>query len=289
VSEPANLRRLQEWMCTAITQSAPLEALPASPHTVLRSSSQLTATQRLGLYRRSYELRLLGAMRGSYPGLRHMLGHDLFDEFALDYLRARPSRSYTLQRLGDGFADHLQATRPDADGQPETWPDLMIDLARLERTFAEVYDAPGSEGQELPSSAQLPAEPDARWLAASIEPVRCLRLARSSFPAGPYLSAVRHGEQPPPPAPAESFLAVSRRKYAVTLTPLDKRPYRLLEQLVHGWPIDAAAAAAELDPVDAWPIVRGWVDSAFFQSLRPRHQLAGRSPHPSTRAIEQHA
>ncbi len=289
MSEAAGLRRLQRWLGAAITESAPLQAPPGGLDAVVRSSPRLTVEQRLGLYRRSHRLRLLEAMRASYPGLRHMLGGELFDEFALDYLRARPSRSYTLQRLGEGFADHLAATRPDADGAPEAWPDLIIDLARLERTFAEVYDAAGIEGEELPSSADLPLEPDARWRAATVEPVRCLRLLRSSFPAGPYLSAVRRGEEAPAPAPAESFLAVSRRDYAVTLTPLDARSHRLLDRLVRGARIDAAASAAGLDPAEAWRLARRWADSAFFHSLRPGRRPRRLPPRRSTHAVEERA
>jgi hypothetical protein len=261
-----DLRQLQEWLRAVITDPD----LNAAPERVVRSSSRLSAAQRLDLYRRSYRLRLLEAMRASHPGLRHMLGDELFDEFALDYIRARPSRSYTLQRLGEGFADHLAATRPDLDGAPEAWPSLMIDLARLERTFAEVYDARGTEGEELPTATDLPIEPDPAWLAATVVPVRCLRLVRSSFPAGPYLSAVRRGEDPPLPAPAESLVAVNRRDYVVTLTPIVAAEYELLERLVaHGARIEAAASAAGIEPVEAWRLVRGWADHAFFRSLHP--------------------
>ena len=192
------LRQLQEWLRAVITDPG----VDVAPDAVVRSSSRLSAAQRLDLYRRSYRLRLLEAMRAFHPGLRQMLGHELFDEFALDYIRARPSRSYRLQRLGEGFADHLAATRPDLDGDPEAWPSVMIDLARLERTFAEVYEAWGTEHEVLPAAGDLPAEPDPGWLAATVTPASCLRLVRSSFPAGPYLSAVRRGEDPPLPATA---------------------------------------------------------------------------------------
>jgi Putative DNA-binding domain len=261
-----DLRRLQDWFRGAILDPD----LDVAPDRVLRSSTRLGAARRLELYRRSYRLRLLEAMRAFHPGLRHMLGDELFDEFALDYIRARPSRSYSLHRLGQGFADHLAATRPDLDGAPEAWPSMIVDLARLERTFAEVYDAPGVEGDELPAARDLPDEPDGRWLAATAIPVRCLRLVRSSFPAGPYLSAVRRDEDPPLPAPAASFVAVNRRDYVVTLTPLEAREHQLLELLLtDGARIEAAASGAGIEPVEAWRLVRRWADHAFFRSLEP--------------------
>lgn len=268
------LRRLQEWFQGAIVDPD----ADAAPEGVLRSSARLGAAQRLELYRRSYRLRLLEAVRAFHPGLRHMLGAELFDEFALDYIRARPSRSYTLQRLGHGFADHLAATRPDLDGAPEAWSSMIVDLARLERTFAEVYDAPGIEGQEVAAARDLPGEPDARWVAATATPASCLRLVRSSFPAGLYLSAVRRGEDPPLPAPAESFVAVSRRDYVVTLTPLDAVEHALLARLVTGAGIAAAASDAGIGPLEAWALVRRWADQSFFRSLHPRSTPAVKEP-----------
>lgn len=246
----SDLRTLQEWLLAAI---AGPEGVPATGVAeIVRGTDRLSAERRLELYRRSHHLRLLEVMRVQYPGLRHMLGDELFDEFALDYLRARPSRSYTLGRLGEGLADHLAATRPDADAAPEPWPAMMIDLARLERVFTEVYDAPGTEGEPLP---EPPGEPSPGLTA---EPAPCLRLVRSSFPAGPYLSAVRRGEDPPLPAPAESHLAVCRRDYVVTLTPLGAERFELLARLARGEPLAGTAA---------WPDVLAWTRAGFFRTL----------------------
>jgi hypothetical protein len=272
VPEAAHLRRLQEQLRAAIAGSGPQVVVPDD---VLRSTAKLSAAERLDLYRRSHRQRLLEAMRASYPALSHMLGRELFDDLVWEYLRERPSRSYTLQRLGEAFPGYLEANRPDADGPRESWPDLMIDLARLERTFAEVYDGAGIEGEAAPTSAALPAAPDAEWLAATAEPAPGLRLVRLSFAAGPYLAAVRQGEEPAVPFPAESFLAVSRRDYAVRLTPLEAAQYRLLDRLRRGDRIEQAAAAAEMPPLAAWREVRCWSDRSFFRSLhrgRPAHR-----------------
>jgi hypothetical protein len=246
----SELRDLQRWMLAAIAGPDGVPADDAAA--IVRGTGRLPAEQRLALYRRSHRLRLIEAMRVQYPGLRHMLGEELFDAFALDYLEARPSRSYTLQRLGEGFADHLAATRPDADAAPADWPAMMIDLARLERTFGEVYDGPGTEGEPPPA---IPAEPHP---GLTVEPAPCLRLVRSSFPAAPYLSAVRRGEDPPLPAPAESFVAVSRRDWVVTLTPLDARRHALLARLAGGMPLGTAGD---------WADVRAWAEAGFFAAL----------------------
>jgi hypothetical protein len=264
VPEAAGLRDLQAWVQAAIV-GPDLDLPDAEVERVLRPSARLTARERLDLYRRSYRLRLLEAMRASYPGLRHLLGGELFDDFALDYLEAHPSGSYTLLRLGAGFPAHLDATRPATDDAGGDWPELIVDLARLERAFAEVYDGPGVEGEWLPAASDLPGEAgDPR---AAAEPVPCLRPMRFSFPVGPYLEAVRGGGDPPLPEPAESFLTLSRREYVVTMTPLDARQYAALERLVRGAPLGAD-----------WPLVRQFADSGFIRRpARSRH-----TDHPHT-------
>jgi hypothetical protein len=263
MSSAADLGDLQGWLQTVVTHpdgvaaGATATGLPIDA--VVRPSSRLTAEQRLHLYHRGYHLRLLECMRALYPALRHALTEELFDAFALDYLRARPSRSYTLFRLTEGFAGHLEATRPHG----EELPDFIIDLARLERTFLEVYEGPGVEGEALVGSPDLPEEP---WLDATVEPVCCLRLLRARFPVAVYLGGVRRGEDPPLPRPAATFLAVSRRDYVVTVAELNAHQHSLLQALLAGARLGEAAAT--LEPSEAWESVRAWADRGFFRTVR---------------------
>ena len=272
-----DLGRLERWLREVITHAngpaagaacasarRELEVPPDQLQLVIAPSSRLSAAQRLALYQRSYHARLLEAIRASYPGLRHMLGGELFDDFALEYIHARPSRSYTLRTLAAGLPDYLAASRPDAGADAESWVDLMIDLARLEVVVAEVYDAHGAEDMRIPDA--LPAVADAELLACIVEPVQCLRLVRSSFAVGPYLSAFRRGEDPDLPPAAETFLAVSRRDYVVTLTALAPSEYTLLDQLVRGVRIRSAASNAGIGDAEAWRLVRRWAATGCFVS-----------------------
>jgi hypothetical protein len=101
---------------------------------VVAGSATLSAAQRIEIYRRGYRARLVDCLRRTHPGLRHVLGDEVFDAFALDYLAAYPSRSYTLGRLGANWSAHLEATRPDPDSpQRERWPDFQPARRRDER------------------------------------------------------------------------------------------------------------------------------------------------------------
>jgi hypothetical protein len=237
---------------------------------VVNGTRALDARDRLALYSATYRRRLTGCLRESYPGLRHALGDELFHDFALDYLRARPSRSYTLASLGAGWSDHLEQTRPDHDlpqAAREAWPDFLVDLARLERTFCEVYDAPGIEDDVLPTSPAVDRLGEAGCAAARVTPVVCLRLLDVRYPVGRYLAAVRAGEAPPLPPPARTCLAVSRRDYVVTITELDLPGHRLLNELAAGRLLGDGAQTAGLGLPDAVALLRGWTDRGLIAAL----------------------
>ena len=243
---------------------------PAAPGELVRGTASLPAAERLALYRRAYQLRLLACLRESYPALRHALTAELFDAFALEYLAAQPPRSYTLSTLGAGWPEHLERTRPDSDvpvDEREWWPDFVVDLARLERLFCEVYDAAGAEQRAQPAAADLPAAPDGDWLAATVAAPDCLRLLRARVAVAPYMLAVRRGDDPPLPAPGESFVAVGRRDYVVTLTELDAAGFALLDALMRGASVGAAARAAALHPRTAWSRLHDWTERGFFSAI----------------------
>jgi hypothetical protein len=188
-----DLADTQRWMLAAIMGEG---TRPGDADGVVAAPGGLGPEERVGIYRRGYQLRLVGCLREMYPGLEHALGGEIFEAFALDYLDAHPPSSYTLNALGARWPDHLEATRPEGEG----WPDFLVDLARLERTFHEVYDCEG------PREAPQDADP---------------RMVRTRYPVAGYLAAVRRGEDPPLPAAKASHVAVARRDWVVTLTELE--------------------------------------------------------------------
>lgn len=254
MSPPSDLAGLQHWMHAAITG----DDGPPRGVAVVRSTSGLSADERLSLYHRGYRMRLVDCLRAGYPSLRVALGDELFDAFAADYLREHPSRSYSLAALGAGLPEHLAATRPDTD---ETWPDFMVDLASFERAVAEVFDGEGAEGRPLLAPGAAPG-PDAR-----LRTVPCLRVLRARFPVDDFLRAARRGEDPPLPAPRETRVAVSRRDWVVTFTPLDAAGERALRAIAAGSTLGEAAHAAGLGDEELATAVRGWSACGLFEEM----------------------
>ncbi|MFI9361519.1 putative DNA-binding domain-containing protein [Kitasatospora sp. NPDC053057] len=273
-SPPEATAAAQRWFQDAILApygpGSYAQAQDRAAETVLSAAARLSPGQCLEVYRRGYRLRLLEAMRGLHPALRALLGDELFDDFALEYLDSRPSRSYTLFQLDAHFAEFLAEHRPDRDRPAagrEAWIDVVIDLARYERAFAEVYDGPGTEG--LPDTRSvLPGPHD------SVRPAPSLRLLVLSAPVHTYAAAVRRGRPAEDPVPRRMPLVLSRRDYVVTATELSASAHQFLSDLVDGRTVRTAAAAADLDEAATTHLLHRWTADGWL--------LAGSPPPPLT-------
>jgi len=294
-SSAYSLDQIERWMQSVITHPRGVHAgVNSSPsrqqidvstdqidEVILPGPAQ-SPLERLAVYGNAYYARLLGVLRELFPALSHALGEDLFSAFAFDYLQRYPSQSYTLGRLADCFVRFLEETRPtapppeaDAAGpMPVSWPDFIIDLARLEWTIDEVFDAPGVENEPLLDPSHLARIPAARWPEARLVPVVCLRLLSFKYPVNDYYTEFRQGKAPPLPEPRTTFAALLRRDYIVRRFELSAAQHELLSALVDGETLGNAVmrCARHDDDVErlssqlqAW--FRLWAAEGFFQSV----------------------
>lgn len=284
------LESLQRWMQDAIMQReearagfAPVDdglATVVSRGEVeglVLPSATLTGAGRLAIYQRSYRARLLQSLQTTFPALHGALGEELFNRFALDYLREHPPHGYTLDRLADEFPLHLARTRPDADAPPdrrEQWPDFIVELAAFELAFIKVFDGPGLEGRESPDASEITALADDRVLEARPVPAPCLRLFACSYPVHAYLLSSRRGESPGLPAPAESFVCMTRRDYRVSIHELTRTQFEFVRALdgrrsvAHALRPGAPPDAPHQPPVSAvrdW--LCDWAAEGFFERI----------------------
>jgi hypothetical protein len=297
--DPA-LDRLQGWMQAVITHPGGIRSGVASGEArrsldvdlpaleaVVTPSATLSGAERLAIYSRSYHARLLQCFQSMFPALLHALGEELFNSFAMDYLQRHPSHSYTLDQLADAFPQHLAQTRPDAAAAPDTrerWPDFIIDLAWLEWAFLKVYDGPGVEGQRLPDAQDIIAMPAEHLLAARPTPAPCLRLFVFRYPVHAYWLAVRRGQDPQLPAPAEHFVAMTRQNYRVVLHELSASQYTFLQALDGDHTVDQVLnrdAGAGNDRTPDIITVRDWLGDwaakGFFANVNIEEYLPWQS------------
>ncbi|HEV3256728.1 MAG TPA: DNA-binding domain-containing protein [Gemmataceae bacterium] len=286
-----DLDAIQGWMQAAIMHPVSvaegiasaearrhIDVGPDEAETVVTRSRALTALERLAIYGYAYYARLLECVRDEFPVLMHALGQEVFDAFAVGYLQNYPSRSYTLVQLGANFPRYLAETRPEGgggEGLPADWPDFLIDLATLELTFNQVFDGPGVEGEHLLDADRLRAIAPERLLEARFVSVPCLRLLALRYPVHKYFTAVRRHEDPDPPGPAETYLAVTRRRYVVRHFELSRQAYQLLHALLAGESVGQAisgaveAAGPDLDrlPNNLGTWFHDWAAEGFFRAV----------------------
>ncbi len=228
---------------------------------VVTPSSTLTSIQRLEVYCNAYYARLVECLGSEFPATSAALGEETFASFCYGYLQAYPSTSYTLADLGSRFPQYLRETRPE-DVPAPGWPDFLIDLATLERMYAEVFDGRGVEDEELFSAEDLQELSPEQWAGAKLVPVPCLRLIELRYPCHEYASSVRQGESPEFPDPEPTLLAVTRREYIVRRAGLTRPQFVLLEKLVDGMPIAQAieetADLADLGEEEFAQALRKW-------------------------------
>jgi hypothetical protein len=242
-----------------------LHVTPEAIETVINPSQRQTSLERLEIYARAYYARLIECLRGEFPMLVATLGEPLFDQFAAGYLQAHPSQGYTLTRLGERFANYLAATQPASE--QDAWLGFLVELARLEWCFNEVFDGPGPERQSTLSAEALRILSAEEWPDCCLLPVDGLRLLSFDYPVHEIYQALRRGEQPPPPAERPIHLVVWRRDYIVRHDELSPVQFVLLEALVEGQCIgEAIQRAAEMS--EEWPALAGNLRQWFEQWTR---------------------
>ncbi len=246
---------------------------------IVRRSHSLTASERVGIYAHAYYARLLECLGECFPILRRILGPDLFEPIAFEYLQRHPSRSYTLDRLGDRFAQFLEETRAPNAGDPPAWPEMLADLARFEHAIARVFDGPGLEG-EPPFSVEALQALGAEGLAsARLIPSPSLQLLTFRFPLNDLYTAARQAGEDDEleyPVPGVEHLALCRRDFVVRRHPLSQAEYALLDAILDGGTLrEALAKAAEVAASDA-DLAReversfaAWTAAGFFRGVAP--------------------
>jgi hypothetical protein len=268
------LERLQRWMQEVVTHPGTIDEALRAPAAaaqvkaaadVILPSRTLLPSERIEIYQGMYVLRMAEALAADYPALQHFLGEHGFYELVRDYVQVYPSRSYTLNRLGDHMPDFLKNARSLRQHA------FLAELARLELAVAQVFDAP--EAAPL-TEAQIAAVPLEDWERAVLRPVPAFQLLRLRANANDYAQAVKQETRPPRPRATTSYVAVYRRDYAVYRHALPRAGYDLLTQLADGCALGAAVQAAlrrgrgraQQQQYFRW--FRDWVAGGVFASVR---------------------
>jgi hypothetical protein len=271
-----HLERLQRWMQAVVvhpgttadaiaSREAAREVRPQSLGDVILPSRTLEPLERVGIYHGMYLLRMQDALRSDYEGLAHFLGDRAFFELVRGYVQVHPSRSYSLNRLGDHLPEYLE-TAPGVRRRG-----FCVDLARLERAVAQSFDA-----EETPalSPDAVAAVPEEAWERARLRPVAGFHLLAFRYPANAYLQSVRdEGHDHPAATRKDTWLAVYRKDYSVWRLDLERPAFEMLQDLAAERPLGEALARAlrrgrrRLEEEDLFRWFRLWVSGGIFQAV----------------------
>lgn len=241
---------------------------------IISPSDKLDSLERLSIYNRGYHARLIECLKVEFPCLQSALGETLFNQFAFDYLQHYPPQSYTLNELGKHFPSYLEETSPNACAdaskqEREHWPDFIVDLATLERTYLEIYDAEGSE-EETPMHAEdLLGISSERFIGLKLKIVKALSILKLSCRVDQYFYAYRQGEEPNLPVEQNCALVVYRYQYIVRLLPITIAEEEcFLTSLKNSHTVsEALAQSTGLSQSDARISLLHWADQGMFLSL----------------------
>ena len=239
-----SLAVLQHWLQTVIMHSEGIEKginssnaqtmIPMeSPQiqNVINPSQSLSSIERLAIYGNAYYARLIECLGQEFLAVRQTLGAEAFEGFAFQYLQEYPSNSYTLAMLGQHFPQFLRETRPETVEVPD-WPDFLIDLATVERIYAEVFDSRGPETADPIKLHNLQGITSANVSQVIVKPFPCVRVAKLQFPVEEYISAVHRDETPDIPAPETTHLVISRKAYVVKRKVVSHPEFIMISQIL---------------------------------------------------------
>lgn len=267
---PADLVRTQRWMQAFILAPGELDEdalhaeavqaeIPAEEalKLVVRSDT-LTSLERVGIYRGMYFARLAEALESDYPAVKHFLGEDAFYDLAKRYVDAHPSRSYTLNRLGDHLPDFV-ATQTDLPKQ-----EFVHDLARLELALTMVFDA---EETPVLTAEQIAAVPPDAWETARLKPIEAIRVLSFRYPVSEYLGGVDEENPFPRIRKQDTWVVAYRNKSYLHRRNLTRPAYELLNDLISGTRVGQAIEGRAVAQKKLFGWFRDWMASGLFQSI----------------------
>jgi hypothetical protein len=264
-----SLRSQQEWFLAVITtpelEPAPVDA--SSAGRLVASSSTLSSLDRLEIYRRSYQARLVECLADDYPVLQETLGEETFERLCQAYVTKHPSTEPSLNGFGRHMADFCRV-------HPLPDPLFAADLASLEWAVVLAIHAPTAPPLTSETLARISIE---SWPEIRLVANPSLGIHAFGYPVNAYLTARQRGEPAAPPAARKSSVAVYRTERTVWRLELTPPMVTLVEALSRGETLGASLSlvAAELGGEPEAEVARSvttWfsqaVSSGLFSGIR---------------------
>lgn len=235
----------------------------------LVGSTELSASERIGIYADMYLWRLTDSLREDYPKLARVLGEERFLALAEAYAREHPSDHPDLGRFGRHLPAFLRrfpsAQRAD-----------LADLAALEWARSEVFfDAPATPvGRDALTGLGPESFVDAR-----LEIIPALRGLVLDHDAAAAWNHIEDGQPAGEPLAQMTALVVWRAGFEVFHARVELDEARALESALAGEPLSRVCAEFERreDPAGAaFVALSSWLEEGWIAAISNADGFHGR-------------
>jgi hypothetical protein len=289
---PLDLKATQELFWALITAPEGVRAViddPSGRGSIDRASVDalfagdegLPAIERLDIYANMYFFRLLDCLAEDFPKVRAALGPERFHNLVTDYVLRHPSEHPSLRHLGRRLPEFIKNHEPAA-GFP-----FLADLARLEWTRADLFDAADAPPLSRSALARLPQESAGEARFRFIPAFALLRFDhdvvrywRALDEAGAGTDAAASGRITlPHPVRRRTAARVWRKDLVVYHAGLDEEEAHALELALQGETLGricqvlAAGRSAAQATERAGRTIQAWIEDGILAEIGPGSSL----------------
>jgi hypothetical protein len=206
----------------------------------IAGNARVSPVEQLEIYREQYWLRHTGSLVEDFPGVSGVLGQSDWERLAEEYLLAHPPTTFTLRELGQ----HLPAFAATRAWLPHR--ELIVDMARLEWAYVEVFDAPDARPIDPEKLSRVPED---AWEGVRLVLNPALQLLRVGYPVLELRKQLllATDEPIPLPEPELGHLVICRRNLVFEHDALDPGAFALLSKLSRSLPLGEACESTAKD------------------------------------------
>lgn len=145
---------------------------------------------RLNVYHEGYVLRLLEIMGKNYIVLKTLMGEELFEQVAYEYIRACPSQHFSVSYIGRHFSEFLANHLSDQQIIEPVW----VEIAQFEWAMQLIIE--GEDAPQLTFADMSALKPES-WGDIVLLPHPSLKILPFHYATPTLWQAVRHDRERP--------------------------------------------------------------------------------------------
>lgn len=148
--------------------------------------AKMGVNRRLAIYFDAYRLRIIEALATAYPKLKALLGDDLFNRIAREYIDEFPSTYQNMRWVGGNMREHLLYSIPEHP--------IAAEMAVFEWSLSLAFDAEDVAELSLQDLAEIPPE---HWNALQFKFQPSIQIVRLRWNIIPIWKALDADEASP--------------------------------------------------------------------------------------------